>query len=152
MFSAMTNAVFAVGIDPQKLLESVGLIGLFIVVFAESGILIGFFLPGDSLLFTAGLATYGIKISEDGEIFQLAGGHIWIVMLGVTLAAIARRLVRRSLSGLNHVCSNRPMSKAPRSSSPSTGRSRSCSLDSFRLSEPSPRSSPGFPTCTTGHS
>jgi membrane-associated protein len=89
MFSAMTNAVFAVGIDPQKLLESVGLIGLFIVVFAESGILIGFFLPGDSLLFTAGLATDGIKISEDGEIFQLAGGHIWIVMLGVTLAAIA---------------------------------------------------------------
>ena len=87
MFSAMTNAVFAVGIDPQKLLESVGLIGLFIVVFAESGILIGFFLPGDSLLFTAGLATYGIKI--DGEVYQLAGGHIWIVMLGVTLAAIA---------------------------------------------------------------
>ena len=87
MFSAMTNAVFAVGIDPQKLLESVGLIGLFIVVFAESGILIGFFLPGDSLLFTAGLATYGIKI--DGEVYQLAGGRIWIVMLGVTLAAIA---------------------------------------------------------------
>jgi len=89
MLSAITSTVLAVGIDPQKLLESVGLIGLFIVVFAESGILIGFFLPGDSLLFTAGLATYGIKISEDGEVFQLAGGHIWIVMLGVTIAAIA---------------------------------------------------------------
>lgn len=89
MFSALTSAVLAVGIDPQKLLESVGLIGLFIVIFAESGILIGFFLPGDSLLFTAGLATYGIKITDAGEVFQLAGGHIWIVMLGVTAAAIA---------------------------------------------------------------
>jgi len=89
MFSAITSAVLAVGIDPQKLLESVGLIGLFIVVFAESGILIGFFLPGDSLLFTAGLATYGLKITEDGEVFQLAGGHIWIVVLGVVIAAIA---------------------------------------------------------------
>ena len=89
MFSAITSAVLAVGIDPQKLLESVGLIGLFMVVFAESGILIGFFLPGDSLLFTAGLATFGLKITEDGEIFQLAGGHIWIVVLGVVIAAIA---------------------------------------------------------------
>jgi len=56
-------------------------------VFAESGILIGFFLPGDSLLFTAGLATYGLKIGE--ETFQIAGGHIWLVMLGVVVAAIA---------------------------------------------------------------
>ena len=89
MFSAITSAVLAVGIDPQKLLESVGLIGLFIVVFAESGILIGFFLPGDSLLFTAGLATYGLKITENGDVFQLASGHIWIVTLGVVIAAIA---------------------------------------------------------------
>ena len=57
------------------------------MVFAESGILIGFFLPGDSLLFTAGLATYGLKIGE--ETFQIAGGHIWLVMLGVVVAAIA---------------------------------------------------------------
>jgi membrane-associated protein len=42
-------------IDPQKLLETFGLIGLFGIIFAESGLLIGFFLPGDSLLFTAGL-------------------------------------------------------------------------------------------------
>ena len=42
-------------IDPQKLLETFGLLGLFAIIFAESGLLIGFFLPGDSLLFTAGL-------------------------------------------------------------------------------------------------
>ena len=45
----------AVGIDPEQLIRTVGVVGLFAVVFAESGILLGFFLPGDSLLFTAGL-------------------------------------------------------------------------------------------------
>jgi len=39
----------------QKLIEIGGLLGMFIVVFAETGLLIGFFLPGDSLLVTAGI-------------------------------------------------------------------------------------------------
>jgi membrane-associated protein len=43
------------GVDLRELLEAVGYLGLFAIVFAESGLLIGFFLPGDSLLFTAGL-------------------------------------------------------------------------------------------------
>lgn len=42
-------------LDPKKLLDTVGTIGLLAVIFAESGLLIGFFLPGDSLLFTAGV-------------------------------------------------------------------------------------------------
>ena len=45
----------ALGLDPAKLINKYGLIGLFAIIFAESGLLIGFFLPGDSLLFTAGL-------------------------------------------------------------------------------------------------
>src|ERR1700687_4215057 len=45
----------ALGIDPEQLIRTVGVAGLFAVVFAESGILLGVFLPGDSLLFTAGL-------------------------------------------------------------------------------------------------
>src|SRR3989344_4361779 len=46
--------------DLVSLVEGAGYLGLFAIVFAESGILIGFFLPGDSLLFTAGfLASQG---------------------------------------------------------------------------------------------
>lgn len=46
--------------DIAALIKTVGYFGLFAIVFAESGLLIGFFLPGDSLLFTAGfLASQG---------------------------------------------------------------------------------------------
>ncbi len=41
-------------IDLEELVRTVGLIGVYAIIFAESGLLIGFFLPGDSLLFTAG--------------------------------------------------------------------------------------------------
>ena len=40
--------------DLVSLIKTVGYLGLFGIVFAESGLLLGFFLPGDSLLFTAG--------------------------------------------------------------------------------------------------
>lgn len=42
-------------LSPSHLIETFGTIGLLLVVFAESGLLFGFFLPGDSLLFTAGV-------------------------------------------------------------------------------------------------
>ncbi len=46
--------------DLRTLIEAVGLIGVGFIVFAETGLLVGFFLPGDSLLFTAGfLASQG---------------------------------------------------------------------------------------------
>lgn len=48
-------------LDIKQLVESFGYLGLFAIIFAESGLLIGFFLPGDSVLFTAGfLASQGI--------------------------------------------------------------------------------------------
>lgn len=42
------------GFDLISLIKAAGYLGLFFIVFAESGLFIGFFLPGDSLLFTAG--------------------------------------------------------------------------------------------------
>ena len=46
--------------DLTTLVKTVGYLGLFAIVFAESGLFFGFFLPGDSLLFTAGfLASQG---------------------------------------------------------------------------------------------
>lgn len=46
--------------DLAEIIRQVGYLGIFFIVFAESGLLFGFFLPGDSLLFTAGfLASQG---------------------------------------------------------------------------------------------
>jgi len=50
MLAGITDAI-----DPQQLIRTFGTIGLLVIIFAESGLLIGFFLPGDSLLFTAGI-------------------------------------------------------------------------------------------------
>ena len=43
------------GVDLEQLLLTVGLVGLATIIFAESGLFFGFFLPGDTLLITAGV-------------------------------------------------------------------------------------------------
>lgn len=45
-------------LQPEHLIQTFGYLGLFTIVFAESGLFFGFFLPGDSLLLTAGLFAY----------------------------------------------------------------------------------------------
>jgi len=54
------------GIDITDLIKAVGVLGVAGIIFAESGLLLGFFLPGDTLLFSAGfLATknvFGVSI------------------------------------------------------------------------------------------
>ena len=48
------------GFNLQHILQTIGYIGIFAIAAAESGLFIGFFLPGDSMLFTAGfLASQG---------------------------------------------------------------------------------------------
>jgi len=74
-------------LDPEKLIRSGGYILLFGIIFAESGLLIGFFLPGDSLLFIAGMASAGTLARQAGaDAIHL---NIWVVMIGVFIAAVA---------------------------------------------------------------
>ena len=54
-FLAATSAAAASPLSASFWLASLGALRVFVVVFAETGLLAGFFLPGDSLLFTAGL-------------------------------------------------------------------------------------------------
>lgn len=67
-------------LDPDYLIGTFGLIGVLLIVFAESGLLIGFFLPGDSLLFTTGL------LVTSGKLDTLP---LWAVCALIVLAAVA---------------------------------------------------------------
>ena len=71
-------------LDPERLIAAVGLLGIFAIVFAESGLLIGFFLPGDSLLFTAGFLASAPPSVDDALHLPLG-----ILLIGCTVAAIA---------------------------------------------------------------
>jgi membrane-associated protein len=61
----------------EELIKAVGYVGIFAIIFAESGLLIGFFLPGDSLLFTAGFLAYT-------GVFSLP-----VLLIGCAICAIA---------------------------------------------------------------
>jgi membrane-associated protein len=60
----------------EHILRTVGYFGIFAIIFAESGLLVGFFLPGDSLLFAAGLLSAQHVL------------NIWIVMPVMFVAAV----------------------------------------------------------------
>ncbi|TDB76748.1 DedA family protein [Micromonospora sp. KC723] len=78
----MTETPLALGpsfLDPEHLISTFGLLGILTVVFAESGLLVGFFLPGDSLLFTTGLLIAGDRYLHL---------PLWPVCLLVSVAAV----------------------------------------------------------------
>ena len=71
-------------LDPKNLLETFGVIGLFAIVFAETGLLIGFFLPGDSLLVLAGLVcAVGAQSNLDIHL------NLGVVLVGLFVSAVA---------------------------------------------------------------
>jgi membrane-associated protein len=91
--------------DLTHLLVTVGYVGLFAIIFAESGLFFGFFLPGDSLLFTAGFLA-----SRPDSGFSLP-----VLLIGCFIAAVlgdnvgytfgrrvGRRLFQREDSVLFH--------------------------------------------------
>lgn len=89
-------------LNVEYIVGTLGLVGILVIVFAESGLLIGFFLPGDSLLFTAGflVSTHVFKI------------NIFALMLLVFIAAVlgdsvgyvfGRRVGRRLFNRPNSV-------------------------------------------------
>ncbi|MCL5004316.1 MAG: VTT domain-containing protein [Patescibacteria group bacterium] len=68
-------------LDPVKIIETFGYAGIAFIIFAESGLLFGFFFPGDSLLFTAGLlASKGflniILVSAISFVAAVAGDNV----------------------------------------------------------------------------
>jgi membrane-associated protein len=77
----VTTLAFGGGLfDAAHLLETFGLIGALVIVFAECGLLVGFFLPGDSLLFTAGLLVSQHTLSL--PLWLVAGLLILAAVLG----------------------------------------------------------------------
>lgn len=73
----MPHLLAAFALDPDQLIQAFGTLGLFAIVFAESGLLFGFFLPGDSLLFTAGL------LASQGRL------NFPVILVGCFAAAVA---------------------------------------------------------------
>ncbi|MEU9825053.1 DedA family protein [Micromonospora chersina] len=73
-------------LDPKDLIHTFGMIGVWAILFAETGLLVGFFFPGDSLLFLAGVAASPVAdaIFGDGTRLSLAG-----LLIGGPLCAIA---------------------------------------------------------------
>ena len=69
----------ALSLNPRDILDSFGpwaTVGLILIIFAETGLLIGFFLPGDSLLFTGGI------LASQGNL------NIAVIAIGCFLAAV----------------------------------------------------------------
>jgi membrane-associated protein len=73
--SSVVHVLAELSLNPEHIIRTFGTIGLIAIIFAESGLLVGFFLPGDSLLFTAGL------LASQGKL------NLAVVLIGCFLAA-----------------------------------------------------------------
>ncbi len=89
--ASLASSPLAVNVlDPHSLLSSFGPFGVAVVLFAETGLLIGFFLPGDSLLFTAGVlaaapASASLHLPLAGVLVAAAVGSLLGAQVGYLL-------------------------------------------------------------------
>jgi membrane-associated protein len=74
----MTSALSTSWLDAGHIVETFGLLGIMAIIFAECGLLLGFFLPGDTLLFTAGVLVQRDTFHQP----------LWLIILLECLAAI----------------------------------------------------------------
>ncbi len=118
LHDAASPAVLAVNVlSSSSLLSSWGALGLFAIIFAETGLLIGFFLPGDSLLFTAGLA------ASTG-----AGSALHLPLAAVLVAAAAGALAGAEVGYLIGRTAGPPLLNRSRSRALRRGADRAADL------------------------
>lgn len=67
----------------EQIIQTIGYLGIFAIIFAESGLFFGFFLPGDSLLLTAGLLAWRID-----PVTQQPFMNLWILLPVLPIMAI----------------------------------------------------------------
>src|SRR5471032_150634 len=74
----MTSALSTSWLDASHIIETFGLLGIMVIFFAECGLLVGFFLPGDTLLFSAGVLVQRNTFHQP----------LWLIILLECIAAI----------------------------------------------------------------
>jgi len=74
----MSSALSTSWLDASHIIETFGLLGIMAIIFAECGLLLGFFLPGDTLLFSAGVLVQRETFHEP----------LWLIILLICVAAI----------------------------------------------------------------
>ena len=87
-------------LSATSVLASLGALGVFLALFAETGLLVGFFLPGDSLLFTAGLlctsGLHSVHLSLPLVILAAIGGALLGAQTGYYIGRGGRPLLGHS--------------------------------------------------------
>ncbi|HWH25304.1 MAG TPA: VTT domain-containing protein [Pseudolysinimonas sp.] len=76
-------------LDPHQIIVSAGpwaLLVVCLIIFSETGLLVGFVLPGDTLLIITGLLSFTGTMTESGTGIQIP---IWLVCLAISVAAFA---------------------------------------------------------------
>ena len=81
---ALSDGLALNPLNAKELLKAFGLFGVWAIMFAETGLMIGFFLPGDSLLFLAGVAASPVAGEIVGVRLPLVG-----LLIGAPICAIA---------------------------------------------------------------